>query len=102
MNGRGEGTGSSDPVIVDEKTYQEIRSGLTVVEKVEGLADGHVVLTRREDGEIELFNNGRNTTFLNGEKVPASKTLVLQTGDVITLGDSVLQLMITGLAESDA
>ena len=81
---------------------KEIRSGLTIVEKVEGLADGHIILTRREDGEIEMFNNGRNTTFLNGEKVPSSKTMVLQTGDVITLGDSVLQLMITGLAESDA
>ena len=81
---------------------KSIPSGLTIVEKVDGLADGHIVLTRREDGEIEMFNNGRNTTFLNGEKVPSSKTMVLQTGDVITLGDSVLQLMITGLAESDA
>lgn len=79
-----------------------IGSGLTIVEKVEGLADGHIVFTRRKDGEVELFNNGRNVTYLNGEKVPSSKALVLQTGDVITLGDSVLQLMITGLAESDA
>jgi hypothetical protein len=79
-----------------------IRSGLTIVEKVEGLADGHIVLMRRRDGEIEMVNNGRNTTFLNGEAVPSSKTMVLQTGDVITLGDSVLQLMITGLADSDA
>jgi hypothetical protein len=79
-----------------------IRSGLTIVEKVEGLADGHIVLMRRRDGEIEMVNTGRNTTFLNGEAVPSSKTMVLQTGDVITLGDSVLQLMITGLADSDA
>lgn len=79
-----------------------IRSGLTIVEKVEGLADGHIVLTRREDGEVEMFNNGRNATFLNGEKIPSSKTVVLQTGDVITLGDDVLQLMITAQVDSNA
>ena len=79
-----------------------IRSGLIIVEKIEGLADAHIVLTRREDGEVEMFNNGRNTTFLNGEKVPSSKTMVLQTGDVITLGDDVLQLMITAEVDSDA
>ncbi len=79
-----------------------IRSGLIIVEKIEGLADAHIVLTRRKDGEVEMFNNGRNKTFLNGEKVPSSKTMVLQTGDVITLADDVLQLMITAEVDSDA
>lgn len=81
---------------------KDITSGFTIVETVEGLADGHIILARRKDGEIEMFNNGRNITLLNGKAIPSSDSVVLQTGDVITLGDPVLQLMITGLADSHA
>ena len=91
--------GEADFVVGKSKS---ISAGLTIVEPVEGLADFHVIIRRREGGELEMVNNGRNTTELNGESVASSNTVLLQSGDVITLGDSILQLMVVGLVRGDA
>lgn len=81
---------------------KNLLSGLVIIEPVQGLAEDHIILRRRDAGELEMINNGRNTTLLNGEAVASGKTVVVQTGDVLTLGDSVLQLMIVGLASDHA
>jgi hypothetical protein len=81
---------------------KSINCGLTLVEPMDGLADGHIILSRRSDGELEMANNGRNTTSLNGASIGPDDSVILQVGDVLELGDSKLQLMIVGLVDNDA
>ena len=81
---------------------KSIASGLAVAEPVEGLAECHVLLRRKEDGSIELTRNGNNQTWVNGESISSNDAITLQVGDVLTLGEPVLQVMIVGMARDDA
>ena len=81
---------------------KSIASGLTVVEPVKGLADSHALLHRRKDGGIELTGAKGKQTWLNGESITSNGAVALQVGDVITLGAPIMQVMIVGMAKSDA
>ncbi len=81
---------------------KSIPSGLAVAEPVKGLAQCHVLLRRKEDGSIELTRNGNNLTWVNGESFSSNDAITLQVGDVLTLGEPVLQVMIVGMARDDA